>query len=208
MKKLLILAMIFAVSAAASASMTYTWTEVSSLGFTDENLSLAGYDLKTSGSLLPLVGSSSPKYLDGADMTGQYGYYTGLLDNGNPGNVQYATIGTTVTKIDNTFTLQVYNDNDDLWGYMLYATDGATTVHNANFVWVAGNGTNNVPSPGTALSLDLSTLTGPSIEVGVAIAAGADSDVFHTSFTVPAPGAILLAGLGTSLVGFVRRRSL
>ena len=210
MRKYLILAMIFAMGAVASASFTFDNAQISSLndlyGLTP-TYNPAGYthDVATG-----LAGSANPTYSDGSTpMTGSWGYTqsTVVLNN------HYVAIGKASLDLSAYTDVQVtlHNDNDDLWGYQLFVIDN-TGVVTTSGSWVSLNAAPNVPYTAT-LSAALSTASGVDYTnsiVGVAITyqGNKGSDNYHTSFTVPAPGAIILAGLGTSLVGLIRRRSL
>jgi hypothetical protein len=133
-------------------------------------------------------------------MIGDVGYEGYIV-----GDNEWITIGNTGIN-DLTgytdFSMTIHNDNDDVWSYKLFVE---TDITYTNDDWTPLD-----PGDTGILSLDLSSVSGIDsvVSIGLMIKSS-HGDLFHTSATaahVPAPGAVLLGGIGIILVGWLRKR--
>jgi len=197
MKKLILISILLGfIAAPALAGPTFQFSQAELLSFSiDASNTTAAY---TGG----YGATPAPKYSDNTNMTGHVGY---KLDGVAiaPG---YIALGTTVdllTGSPSQIALEVINDNQQNWSFKLYAYDGSTTITSP--VWTAiaplgGSFSLTLGIPG-ALSLDGTDTAGILIRND-----SGQPDTFHVAAIVPAPGAILLGGIGVCLVGWLRRR--
>ncbi len=126
---------------------------------------------------------------------------------GNSGSLEYVSLA--MSSVDlasfDSYTIILSNDNDDPWQYRLFADSGGTAVLGP---WTAIS-----PNGGSqSLTLDISGLDGTGL-VGFQIGSDVREDCFHTSVAttvepavIPAPGALLLGGIGSLLVHRFRAR--
>ncbi len=197
MKKLLLTSALCALLATpALAGPTFTFTNAELLSFTiDASNTTATY-------LGALGVSTSPTFTDGVAMSGTVGYR--LADMSVLGLI---ALGTTVDLLTNSPTqiaLQVYNDNQQNWSFALYADDGTNPIIQSGWTAIAplgGMATLSLGIPG-GLTFDGTDIAGILVQNNTG-----QPDTFHVSAVpIPAPGAILLGGIGVSLVGWLRRR--
>ena len=144
-------------------------------------------------------------YDDGTAMAGSVGYVGGV--QGSLASLGYVGIGLASYDLSGygAFEMRVNNDNDDIWQYRLFvrtATEGP--IYSA---WTPINGYVAGPPQSALLTLDISGLTNLANVNRIGLQIGAyRNDYYHTSITIPAPGAILLGSLGVGLVGWLKRR--
>ena len=208
MKKFFAILAVLAMTVVANAGLTNVFTYDSVQQFSTVDITFDTFGDVTSITL-------------GSDLDNYYGDYviynpakdyessasvSGIVGYGYPlgqGVTAYNGLYGSWTGADYNLSLTITNDNNQAWAFFLFAYNETT-------------GELEVTAPSTDLPvgdsayLSLGLTSGDTytyVGVGVTnITNGGDN--VHYSMTVPAPGAVLLAGLGTSLVGFVRRRSL
>ena len=114
---------------------------------------------------------------------------------------QYVAVGKNVNLTGyDAFSMLLRNDNNQSWQYELFVGQGNVVV--ASTGWSSPI----VPGDGGVFSLNFGSLPG-SYDIGFRIGRGDQADDMHTSsVVVPLPGTMLLAAIGTGLVGWVRRR--
>jgi hypothetical protein len=138
-------------------------------------------------------------------MQGKVGF-VGILGDDDHSSLASMRIGGSITPgLYNGFAAYIANDNQSVWQYRLYASDGAAIV--ANNVWTP-------LVPGTSASLELTfpemtvTEIGFEIQLNHGLPGGpSTADAFFTSVVpVPVPGALLLSLLGLGITGLKLRR--
>jgi hypothetical protein len=196
---MLALALSFMVAAYADAAPTFTLSQSDLLSLTVQakGVEPSPPPLNT----LDFVGVG-PTYPGGSSMTGTVGY-AGNVVSGGPGwlEIGRATPAFNLTGFS-AFGLAVYSDDDDAYLLSLYADDG-TTKKTSPQILIPGHGS-------AALNLDLSGLNLTSLKLGFKIMSDkSQSDYYYVSASpvnVPVPGALVLGGIGTVAVGWLRRR--
>lgn len=206
MKKFFTLIAVLALTVVANAGISNVF----------DGSNIGGFTLNTTLTDNPVMTDFGGAYPTGALYDGNFAVDTVVLSYGYEGTIAvgkkaYFGLEGTFTGYDG-ISLTVSNDNNQAWDFYLYAVDSSDTVTYSSVIslnptYPQSGGV--VPPTIGYLSLGLSeNMTYKAVGVVVENSVLTSSDKAHFSVAVPAPGAVLLSGLGTVLVGLVRRRSL
>ena len=186
MKKLIVGLMVVAITSVASASFTPTVAD------------LQGFTVQPGGTYNTILGPYTGSYPVPAPpptMQGQVGW------KANMDLSEYYEVGKSGFSLTtgDTYLLTLFNDQDDpTKGWLLIGT----TKTAETLIPAYGQITLALLIPS---GTDTTTVVGYGVK-NVSTLGG--EDVFFTSASpIPAPGALLLAGIGTAFVGWLRRRS-
>jgi len=202
MKKLILISILAGLIATpALANFTFTTADVLSFG------EITDYSFDDFGTTGTFAGAFSTSASYGVTLpAGSVGLRADSVGRDiivSGGSINYIGLGLTGVDMstDDTLVVTINNDNDDGWKYKLFADDGSLTGTTYVSAWTS------LVAPGgsTTLSLDFSGLDASS-RWGVMIGSDVKENTLHTSVFIPAPGAILLGGIGVALVGWLRRR--
>ena len=187
------------IATSALANFTLTTAQVLSFGEipdytndTDGDASFQGAYITSAGYGVPLPAGSggNPNHEEGRNVAVQGGTF------------EWIGLGLTGVDLssDDTFVVTLNNNNDDTWQYKLFADVGDTGTQ-----FVSGSWTPVAATGYKTLSLAFSGLDASS-RIGIMAGSDIKENTLHTSIVVPAPGAVLLGGIGVALVGWLRRR--
>ena len=184
MKKVIVGLMVIAIGSVASASFTVTVAD------------LQGFTVQPSGTYNSVTGPYTGSYPSTPPtMQGDVGWRADL------DLYEFYEVGKSGFSLTtgDTYYLTLYNDQDDPTNAWLLI---GTTKTAETSVPAYGQITLTLLVPS---GTDTTTVLGYGVK-NVSILGG--QDVFFTSASpIPAPGALLLAGIGTAVVGWLRRRS-
>lgn len=189
MRKLILMIIIAALmTVPVLANFTFTNAELLTL----QSLDAGPLDLVTDDHTFD--GSVYTAYDNAETFIGEVGYVGGQIAGGDSVYIGTNDAGILAEAVKSgTYTLIIANDDDDVWTYWLKTSDGVSAPQTLT------SGTTG------AFSLDIGGKIN-SIGFVVEKPAGSSTDTYHTSVTVPVPGAVLLGGIGVGLVGWLRRR--